>query len=496
MGFYGLEIAKSALTISQRAITLTGQNIANANTVGYTRQRFVTQAIDPAALASRFGNLETGAIGGGVEVQILDQIRNDFIDRELRRESASLGQWETRTEELEFIETLLNETSNNSISKTLADFFNSINELFMDPVNEEIRTNVQQNAIKLSETFNHYYDQLVALQNTLNDTMKVTTDRINDLLTNIADYNKQVYAYELGGDQANDLRDKRNVLLDELAVLVNIESVETAAGHTIVTVDGVELVNHTTTTLLEARPDLTGVVSGEADYYEIYYAGTNTPFEYSDGELEAYRYLRDGNTVNEIGIPRILDNLNTLARSLALEFNTVHNTGYTMPYNAVLSHNGVDFFDVPSGDYNLVTAKTLALSSDVLASAYNIAASDRLIDMSATNNQQGNNVIALKLVELTSRTDVTGVSNFENYLSSAIVELSIESAHCQKIYESQKVVSQNLENRRQSISGVSLDEEMIELVRYQHSYAAASRLITTIDEAMDVLINRTGMVGR
>ena len=493
--FYGLQIAKTGLYTSQKAISLTGNNIANANTVGYTRQRVATEAINPSAAEGRFTSTIGGTIGGGVNVQFIDQIRSDYIDRQYRNENASLGQWQTRTDEMEFIETMLNETSDTSISSAMAEFFNSLQELSMDTVNEEIRTNVQQNAIKLTEAFNHYYGQLSDLQNEMNDAMKVTTDEINDLLTSIASYNKQVFSYELSGEKANDLRDKRNVLLDELSALVNIDYVENSDGKLIVSVEGTELINHTDITLLEASPVLTGVVSGESGYYEIYYEGTTTPFAYSDGKLEGYRVLRDGNAVDEIGIPRILENLNTLARGLAQELNTVHQTGYTLPYDIILSQTGINFFDVPSGDYTQITAGNLSLSSEILDNVNNIAASDKYVDMSAANTQEGNNVIALEIVALTSSTSLASLGSFENYLKSAVVEIAIESASCSNMSTSQQSITDNLIERRESISGVSTDEEMINLISYQHAYSAASRIITAIDEALEVLINRTGKVG-
>lgn len=494
--FYGFEIAKTGLYTSQKAISVTGHNIANANTAGYTRQRLVTESIDPSSSHNRFAPTLGGSVGGGVAVQLLDQIRSEYVDREFRRENASMGQWETHTQELDFVERLLNETSDSSISSAMADFFNSLSDLSMDPVNKEIRTNVQQNAIKLTESFNHYYRQLTELQNSMNDAMRVTTEEINDMLTNIADYNKQIFAYELSGEQANDIRDKRGVLLDNLSELVNIEYSENSDGHFILTVEGTELVNHTDTTLLEVVPDQTGAVSGEAGYYSIYYEGTTTPFDYSNGKLEAYRIMRDGSTVDEIGVPRILDNLNTLARGLVEEFNNVHQNGYTMPYGAVASQTGVDFFEVPAGGLGQVTAGNFSLSAEVLDNVYNIAASDEFIDLSLSNSQQGNNKIALELVGLTTSTELASVDNFENYLKSVIVEVAIESAHCNKMTVSQKCISDNLQNRRESISGVSMDEEMTQLISYQHSYSAASRVITAIDEALDILINRTGTVGR
>lgn len=494
--FYSLEIAKTGLFVSRKALDVTGHNIANADTVGYTRQRLITSSLDPYNSGMRLRPTDSHTVGGGVNIQALDQIRDAFVDREFRRENCDIGMWSTRSNEIEYIEALLNETSDNSISDSLADFFNSINELSKDTVNKEIRTNTQQNAIKLCETINHFYNQFVELQKVHNDSMKVTSMHINDYLTNIAAYNKEVFSYELSGDKANDLRDKRNVMLDELSKLVNIEYKENSNGHLSVTVEGQVLVDHTTVNKIEAVADQTGVVSGEPGFYSIYMEGTVTPFNYSSGQLEGYRNLRDGNATDNLGIPRILDNLNTLARSLAEQFNNVNSTGFTIPHDGIPSQTGINFFDVPAGGYADITGRNFKISAEVKDSVYNIAASDTFIDITASNDLKGNNKNALKMVELTSRVDIPVVSNFEDFLKSTIVEVAIDSSHSKKMEESQRAIMSNLENRRQSISGVSVDEEMIEMVKYQHSYAAASRMINTIDEAIEIIINRTGLVGR
>ncbi len=494
--FYGLEISKSALAVSQRSITLTGHNIANANTVGYTRQRILQQAIDPTTAPSHIASDKRAIIGGGVETCVIDQIRSDYIDRQYRKENASLGYWNARAEELQYVEAVLNELSDSSISAAMKDFFNSISELSIDPVNEEIRTNVQQNAIKMTNSFEHYYQSLVDLQGTYNDSMKVTVRNINDLLTNIADYNKQIFSYELSGQKANDLRDKRNVLLDQLSELIGITYEEDTNGYLSVNCDGVALVNHSNTVLLEVSPTLTGVVSNAPDFYEIYYEGTTTPFEYSDGKLHAYRVLRDGNSPEQVGIPFVLQNLNILAQNLAEVFNGVHSGGYTMPHGLQPSLTGINFFNVPAGGYGDITAGNLRLSQEILDNVNNIAASSVFIDEGASNPQKGNNVNALALSALSTSVNIPVVGNFENYLKSTIVEIAIESSTSQKMTFSQSTILDNLENRRQSVSGVSLDEEMVQMITYQHAYAAASRVLTAIDEALDVLINRTGLVGR
>ena len=167
-----------------------------------------------------------------------------------------------------------------------------------------------------------------------------------------------------------------------------------------------------------------------------------------------------------------------------------------MPHDGVASQTGVNFFDVPSGDYGLVTARTFALSAAVLESVYNIAASDTPIDTGAGNPQQGNNAVALQMVALATKNDIPDVANFESFMNGIVVEVAIESAHCQKICGGQQVIVDNLENRRQSVSGVSIDEEMVQMVKLQHAYAASARVITAIDEMLEVIVNKTGVVGR
>lgn len=503
--FYGLEIARTALTVSQKAINLTGHNISNANTEGYTRQRLIVNSIEPASIHARLSQVGKGSVGGGVEVTLVDQIRSDYLDRQFRNQNSRLGYWQTRADELEYIETVINELSeDSSISTAMADFFDSLSDLAADPVSEEIRTTVQQNALKMTETFNQYYDQLVELQNSYNQSMKLTVDEVNDLLKGIATYNEQVFAYELSGEKANELRDKRNLMIDQLSSLINVTTSEAADGTLTVSCEGVDLVHHKTATLLEARPELTGAVSGEPGYYQIYLSGTDNVFSYSSGKLQAFKDLRDSTSVDNLGIPRILQSLNTLAQSIAKQFNAIHSTGYTMPNGATASQTGINMFDVPVAvdedgnnyeDYSAITAGTFSLSDEVLSSVFNIAASSKLIDLSAANTNEGNNEIALAMVALSSSTNVPGVDNFENYLKSTVVEVGIESSTSKKNAASQQAIVDNVVERKSSVSGVSLDEEMIQLISYQHSYSAAARVLTAIDDALETLIQRTGRVG-
>jgi flagellar hook-associated protein 1 FlgK len=503
MSFYGLEIAKSALFASQQGINLTGHNIANVGTEGYTRQRLILQSISPAELSGRFSTIARSAVGAGVVIQSVSQIRNAYVDRALRKEYSNLGEWETRTNEMEYMEALFDETSKSSISTTLSDFFDSVQELSKDALSKEIRTGMQQAAITMTETFNHYYRQLSDLQSQMNDSMKATVQRINEISTSIASYNRSIEIFELDGDNANDLRDQRNLLLDELSKLSNIEYSEDSNGRLSVWVGDAQIVNHTSSTNLQAVADQTGVVTGTTGFYRVCITdsdGNLVDVNYSGGELEGYRQLRDGNTADDAGIPYFINRLNEMARGLAKEFNAIHETGYTMAYGSVASHTGVRFFDVPldadgNPDYSQLTAGNFAVSDEVINDVYQIAASDTLIDLSAENTQTSNNKIALQLTALTNASIIGGTS-FEGYLKDMVVELAVNSAYSQNMLKSQQSVTECLETRKEGTSGVSVDEEMINLMKFQHMYSAASRVINVMDEALDKLINGTGLVGR
>ncbi|MDL2220634.1 flagellar hook-associated protein FlgK [Eubacteriales bacterium OttesenSCG-928-N14] len=496
--FYGLEIGKTGLFHSKTALNLIGHNIANADTAGFTRQRIIGQNIEPASMITRFALATNETTGGGVRVQLIDQVRNPFVDRQIRSEYADLGKYVTRTEELLYVESFMNEGTDQSMSKSLSDFFDALSEFQKDPVNQEMRVVVQINAQKLVETFNHYHKQLVEAQNLYNDSINTTVMNINELADSIALYNKQIMAYELSGETALDLRDQRNLLIDELSTLVNIDYEEDELGRVNIFVgDNVpphQLVEKSTAHHLQIALDDTEPSTGE-DIYTVYMSDGVTELQYSTGSLGGYKSLRDGNTMDNIGIPYFVDQINTLAQTLAVEFNKIHERGWTMQNGSTPSEQGILFFD-DLGDPTTITAANIKLSDDVKNDPFKIAASDEEIDFGASVDKRSNNKIALELLALTSSVNVPTVGNFENYLKSIVVGVGTETARSKKNMETQSAVVQNLDQRRQSVSGVSNDEEMINMVKYNHAYNAASRVITAVDEQLDQVINRMGLVGR
>lgn len=494
MSFYGLEIAKTGLFISQKAINVSGHNIANANTKGYTRQRVVSEAIDPANYLGRFATGANGRVGGGAQVQSLEQVRDAFIDKELRREYGDMGFWETRNDAFEYIEVMFDETDSSALTKSLNAFINGLKEFAQNPSSQEIRTNLRMAGITLTDAFSGYYEQLTEFQNMQDDLVAEMVSEINGKLKNIASYNDAIMGYELSGEKANDLRDKRNVELDELSKLINIEYSYNSDGQLNISTGGQSLLNHVTVNKLEAS------VNAVTGFNDVVFEATGIALNYSGGKLEATRQMRDGSSASDMGIPHIMNNLNDLARSLAMEMNAVHEQGYTLASATNPSVTGIRLFEVPAGGYGAITAGNFSLSSDVLNDLNNFAASSTAtqVPTPGDNTYHGDAIRALELYELCSSTtlNLTPVAGFQTYLQSFMVGISIEAGHTQTMFNAESAVVSNLETRKDSVSGVSVDEEMVTLIKSQHMYNASSRIMTTIDEALEVLINRMGVVGR
>ncbi|WP_129723366.1 flagellar hook-associated protein FlgK [Xylanivirga thermophila] len=520
--FYGLEIARKGLYASQKGLDVTGHNVANVNTPGYTRQRLTVKSIPPPANSGLYRSVGKGMAGGGVDIQSLDQIRDGYLDRQYRRESMHLGEWTIKSNTLGYIEDIFREPSDASINAALADLYASMQEMSKNPESQEIRTLVRQDAIKLTESIHHYYDQLVQLQKEQNDAIAVTVDEINDMVVQIRDLNEQIFKFEVGGEKANDLRDKRNMLLDELSQIIKLDYYESPDGRFRVDIDGMPLVDHMHYNLIEVRADKDNPIyegqTGEPQYLNklnnVYWKDSDLKVPINGGEIKGYVDMRDGNTPDNMGIPYMIRQLNNFAAGLTKAFNEVHSKGYPIPNDSKTYSEleisdeggaGINFFEPPEG----ITAKNIKVSDAILESVFNIACSGQKLEPSSPNDpdyQQkiknwGDNKNALEMLKIRNKNNIKLedgilIGNLEDYFKKVISELAVESSHSTKMAKGQQILTGHIQNQRLSISGVSLDEEMTNLITYMHSYSAAARTITAMDEMLETLINRTGLVGR
>lgn len=523
--FYGLEIAKTGVMISRNELDITSHNISNADTIGYTRQRLYTQGI-PAAKNGAFLKPDIlGMSGKGVAAITVEQIRNPFLDYQYRKENATATNWSIKDQYFGYVESLFNNELDDidistGMSSLFANFYSSLDKLSQGATPDlEIRANVKNSAEKLLESMQYYYNRLVDQQDTLDKTIEVTVEQINDYAKQIAALNEQIFSYELSGQKANDLRDQRNLLMDQLSGLADVTYDEDANGYYSVRLDDRFLVRHTQYNQLGVDKTLDNPAGNTLNKLnEVYWAnsdGTLTTKKVSinDGALKGYMQIRDGNSEGEYGIPLVINQLNDLARMMVREMNQVHQKGWTMSYvddagNVVPSKTGVDFFEQPAGAdvtdasdpaWQAITAGNISISQAIKDSVYNIAASDVQVGDPTTgdeNEKKGNNVIALQLGQLLSRKDDAGNSvGFNSVYAEIVVGIGTAQDHFGKLAESQTIVANQVEEQRQSISGVSLDEEMTDMIRFSHAFNAASRMISAMDEQLETLINKMGRVG-
>ena len=578
--FFGIEIGRTGLTTAQFGLDVTGHNISNMDTEGYTRQRIVSTAHDPFATIGKFAPTPGSMlVGGGVRVQILNQIRSAYLDRRLRTESTEHAYWATRSQSLSYIQSFfdnVNETT--SINHTLSQFFNSLRITTEDPVSGAPRTLMQTTAMDLVQQFNTIYQGLIDFQKIENRAVIVKTDEVNTIAQHITELNKAIYGFEITGMIANDLRDKRNLLLDELAVLVDIDYEEypDALGHSMlrVRVGGSVLLDHDWNNELSvgwmpnplgsppeervAMPLWLGNLDVEMpddpndpwlwEIYENSVRGAMLDFSrIGGGEIKAHIDMRDGMgggvDTTKRGVPYYIEMMNNLARALVQAINNQHVQGWSD--HPTGSRTGVLFFDhtvdgvevgtvrywddvndieifdpydpaITRTEYvmhadrmHLITAGNLSLSQAIIDNVFNIAASDTKIGRAGDPGtdpeklQRGNNKNLLELHRLfgdtTIRIDVGGdvreIGSLNDYATTIRFDVGNTLHTARQARETSRILTLAAENQRTAIAGVSLDEEMVGLVRYNHAYNGAARVITAMDDALDRLINGTGRVG-
>ncbi|WP_026479003.1 flagellar hook-associated protein FlgK [Alkaliphilus transvaalensis] len=510
--FLGFNTATSGLFAAQRALDVTGHNIANVNTPGYSRQRLNQTQANAMRLPGGRGMLGTGA-----NPISITQFRNEFLDFKYRSEVSSLGFWETKADGLRFLEAIFNEPSDTGITTVMDELFSSFQELSKNPENLTTRALVRQRAISFTNTVNHTYNQLEKMAVDLNFDINTTVNAINSYADQIAILNNQIYRAEVDGSHANDLRDQRNLLIDELSKLVNVEVVEVVDSNAfagskgskmVLQINGQALVSHDRTYKLDASTEQPSSFDPELMMRQIRWAnGDALDIRGLSGELRGLLDLRDGDSDSRKGVPFYIGELNKFVTKFAEEINDIHRSAYGLNGEFIagigndtdgggylLFTSGKKFssemYDGGVLQSHLITAKNIQISLDIDADSNKIASAAR-IDL-----LPGDGSVALKLGELRHKSSMFEQGKPEDFIKSLISNLGVDTQEAIRMTTNQQFMLQQIDNQRQSVSGVSIDEEMSNMVRFQHAYNASARMITTMDEMLDVVINRIGLVGR
>ncbi len=482
--FFGLEIGRKALQVQQTALNITGHNIANANTKGFTRQQAVMSATQPFAMPSYNRPIGAGQIGTGVEVQEIRRLRDDFIDLQVRQEVNKFSEWEAKQDALQKLEVIFNEPSESGLRTVMDQFWEAWQDLSGNPELEAVRKTVRERGITLAETFNHLDRQLSELAADIDASVKIKVDEINNIASQIATLNDQIVRIEVQNDNANDLRDKRDLLVDELSRSIQVTVSEDEYGSLKVMIGGRALVSGSEAFQISAVPD-----PANNGYAELQWAADGSAVMVQSGELRGMLDNRD--TI----VPSYRDQLDEIARTVVVELNAVHSAGYGLDDNV----GGINFFDpidpLDPTYPNNITAANIAVDAAIMADLDNIAAATTPGDPLDPGLNAGDGSNAINIVELKHR-NLIGTATIDDYYRGMIAELGVQAQEAGRMTDNQELLVSQLENRRQQVSGVSLDEEMTNMIKFQHAYNAAARVVTAMDEMLETIVNRLGLVGR
>lgn len=508
--FSGIEVAKRSLFAQQTAQQTTAHNIANANTKGYTRQVVNLVASRPMEAVGLMRSNTPGQIGTGVEFDSINRIREKFLDDQYYNENKALGEWTERKDTMDKLEAIFNEPSDTGIRQTIEGFWSAWQELTKAPDNLTARVLVKERALALTDALNYSARKLNDLSTDITKNIAVVATQADSALTQIASLNNEIFRIEGLGDNANDLRDQRNLLVDELSKIMNVTVTEADRGF-IVRMGNTELVNgiaKTTTVdsgFLEGQynNDLTsGQVYGmiqSRDVNIVAYRNQLNAMVKSlvQGEVEVTlpqgMMLPDGVTVIGTDGTEYTGTLAADTKVVVNGVNGLHQLGYALD-----DAPGKPFFTMVDGS----EALTVTVNPDIANDVSQIAASTGYyVDANGDKKVlKGNNQLALVIAGLKNQKfEFDGALQSgtpDEFYSSLIGQLGVESKEASRQFDNQQILVEQVDSRRQSVSGVSLDEEMANMIKYQHAYNAAARSMTVFDEMLDKVINSMGIVGR
>ncbi|MEB2338595.1 MAG: flagellar hook-associated protein FlgK [Nitrospirales bacterium] len=453
-----LGMGANALATFQRALAVTGQNLSNVNTPGYSRQEIVlAEGIPEDAIPGQLGT-------GVVATQIRRSI-DTFVEAQLLTSRERLGQFSASQNALTQIQTVFADSNDQGIAASLNDFFQAWQDVATNPADLTSRTALLSKADVVAKRLNQAATQLSAHRNSLDGQILRGIADINTLAGQIADLNGKIKLAEVSGQQANDLRDQRGRYLNDLAELVDISTLEESDGQVSVFVGvGQVLVTQQTAFRLAGVADITNSGLSDVQYDNGSGANTDLTGVISGGRLKGWIDARDTTAAS------LQSSLDTLASQLVSQVNTQHRAGY-----------GLD--GSTTQDFFTATGTTAATIGVALTDRRQVAAS------STAAGVPGNNVNALAVAGLQDST-LAGLGNatFQEYYSALAGSFGATLQGTKRDLEGQEILNDQLLAHRAQVSGVSMDEELISLLKYQRAFEAASKLITTSDEMLQTIL--------
>ena len=539
--FAGFSVARGALTASQKALDVTGQNISNVYTAGYTRQR-----LDQVSMSMGYGNYSysnyTAQVGNGVLITGISQIRDPYLDIQYRNQMANVGASDAKNSILEQVEGVFDETMKSSIKDAFSDLESKLLDLANSTGSELDDSIVRASMQSLVNIFHANATNLADKREQITDDFENNSIRqVNALLKDIAELNKSIKNSHVLGYPALELQDERNNKLDELASYIPIEVIRT--DEKLSSTEKVE--NVQVNILLNKNQKFERFTLIDNDKYGSFESETadkftevtlnhlqyngNTVVTNPDGTAETAITEKTGDTVNIFiqggTFKGTLDMLNSSGvfdgdaatekglgyyeqafDLLVNKFATVMNElNQKTQVNGQEEGDGGNLFTTNTGGTTGFTAANIKINEDWIRGIVKLKAKQDPTSGSTQNdninkfidNLNKDQKFEVPIPGATNTTSTIYTGNFYNYYVNTIEStLGIEQQSTKNLLDNHVTVINTIAQSKDQVSGVSLDEEGVNLMQYQQSFTAASRLMTSLDEILDKLINGTGVCGR
>ncbi len=442
------DIATRSLAVYRRAMDITSHNIANTNNPNFSRQKIV--------FASDITDQSAGIVwGNGVKIGDVLRYRDNFVESQSRVMNGKYNDNRRQSELISNIETIFSEPSDLGLGNMIGKFFSSFSELAASPTSSPLRGSVLNAAVNLSSKVNILNKSLNDIKEDIKLEFNEKVKSVNKLLIQINQVNKDIKSNQVKSTTTNNLLDHRDSLLNELSKLVNI-NITTFSDNTIsVSIGGSFAVDAYHITEFEMVDD-NGYLSMKMK------GGTNSVI-LTDGELNAL------SSVYSSKVPSYQQKLDKIVNTIVSEVNRIHNTGYT---RTTPTQTGLNFFE----DYK----------DGVLRINQLLVKNPNLIAISS-DGTLGNGDLALRISEIVDKKLIDN-STIMEYYTTLINEIGNDGLLNKNLSEANQLVLDQLEHQKQIISGVSLDEEMTNILQFQRSYEASAKLIKVSDELLKTIL--------
>lgn len=467
MAILGFEIAKSGMNAARNQLNVTAHNLANIGTAGYSRQQAVqvTKAtIHSLGVTDRLGS---GYMGQGTTIETINRTRNNFLDSEYRNYLSIFNYNSYMSQGYSYIENIINEPSDSALSSNISTFWNSLSELGSKPTDLSARAAFVQSALSFTTAINSISDKTQQLKSQYTQELESIVHKINIITNELSDLNKEIIDLESIGNPANDLRDQRDLLIDELSKLVDIDTYENGNGAISVLAGGKLLVGENT------KRQISLTVDENKNSLKVIWSEELDQFEMKGGHLKAAL-----SSINEV-ITNFENDLNDMITTLANRFNEVHKQGFDLN-----GDGGLDFF--VSSDGEPINIRNLTINKDILNDPTLLALS-KDADLDGDNSNL-NDLLAIKDEKILTPTGNINV-NIGEFYNFTIAKIGLNSKSFQQAALNTKGTLDEVATQKSSVSGVSMDEETANLVMFQQAYNASAKVLQTVSEMLDTLIN-------